>query len=165
MNRLLCSLLVGCCVAQGAAPAAALSLEQLEAPLPGMRASPPGVTSWDLLGKASVHFEEKEDGAYTATTLIPPEIEALDGQTLQLMGFMVPTDAELRVREFLLVEYPADCPFCVASGTEPSRMVEVRSPAGLDYAEEQVVVSGRLEVVRNDENGLVYRLHDAALVD
>ena len=73
MNRLLCSLLVGCCVAQGAAPAAALSLEQLEAPLPGMRASPPGVTSWDLLGKASVHFEEKEDGAYTATTLIPPE--------------------------------------------------------------------------------------------
>jgi hypothetical protein len=147
----------------GAQPALALSLEELQAPLPGMRPSPADVTPWSLLGKASVLFEER-DGDYTATTLIPPEVEALDGQKLKLMGFMFPIEAETPAREFLLVEYPADCPFCLAAGTDPARMVEVRVARGVDFAQDQVIVSGRLEVVRNDANGLVYRLHEAELV-
>jgi hypothetical protein len=150
---------------EGPAPSSAFSLEQPGVALPGSgTAAPPGVTSWDLLGKASVRFTE-EDGAEKVTTLVPPEVEALDGRQVKLAGFMFPVEAEPRMRRFLLVEYPADCPFCLAAGTEPSRMVEVDAADGVDWHDDQVVVSGRLEVVHGDADGLVYRLHEARLTE
>lgn len=152
-----------CAVAVPTWSASALSLETLDGALPGTRPAPADVIAWDTLGKASVVFGEG-DGAETVTTVIPPEVEALDGRQVKLMGFVFPIEAELPMRKFLLVEYPADCPFCLAAGTEPSRMVEVESDAGVDMAMEQVVLGGRLEVLRDDPEGLVYRLHDAALV-
>jgi hypothetical protein len=161
MTRFL-AVLLACLLALPAGPALALSVEELNAALPGMREPPPGVTPWSLLGKASVQFHDKDDGSYTVTTLIPPEVEALDGQTLKLMGFMVPVEADVTVRKFLLVETPADCPFCLAGTTEPSRIVEVEAGAqAIALTDAQVVLSGRLEVLRDDMNGLVYRLRDA----
>jgi uncharacterized protein len=146
-----------------AQPAFALSIESAPA-LPSLAAPPPGVTTWDTLGKASVTFGE-ELGQETVTTLIPPEIEALDGTTVRLMGFMFPIDAEPEPRRFLLVEYPADCPFCLAGTVEPSRMVEVEAGRPIPWHDEAVLVAGRLEVVRDDADGLVYRLHEARLAE
>jgi hypothetical protein len=148
----------------GPLPASALSLEEANEALPGFGTASPGVTSWDLLGKASVLFGG-ENGAYKVTTIIPPEVEAIDGQQVKLMGFMVPVEAEAPARQFLLVEYPADCPFCAIGAAEPSRMVEVDAGEGIDWRDDQVVLDGRLEVIRDDENGLVYRLHEARLAD
>jgi uncharacterized protein len=142
-------------------PAAALSLEQLDGPLPGQPPAPPGVTPWDTLGKTTVLWSEDD----AVTTLVPPEVEALDGKEVKLAGFMVPIEAELPMRRFLLIEYPADCAFCAAAGTDPSHVVEVQSSSGIDWLDEQVTVSGRLEVVRNDLDGLVYRLHEARLAE
>lgn len=159
------ALLFACLLAPLPSPAFALSVEELNAALPGMREPPPGVTPWSLLGKASVQFHDKDDGSYTVTTLIPPEVEALDGQTLRLMGFMVPIEADVTARKFLLVEAPADCPFCLAGTTEPSRIVEVEAgPKAIALTYTQVVLSGRLEVLKDDMNGLVYRLCDAVAV-
>jgi hypothetical protein len=45
------------------------------------------VTSWDLLGRASVVFGEA-DGKETVTTVIPPEVDALDNTPMTLMGLM-----------------------------------------------------------------------------
>ena len=84
---------------------------------------------------------------------------------MKLAGFMVPIEAELPMRQFLLIEYPADCAFCAAAGTDPSRVVEAQASSGVDWLDEQVTVSGRLEVVRNDLDRLVYRLHEARLAD
>ena len=79
------------------------------------------------------------------------------------MGFMFPIDAEPELRRFLLVEYPADCPFCLAGTVEPSRMVEVdgRGPDGLARRGRGAGRSPRGG--RSDADGLVYRLHDAQL--
>jgi hypothetical protein len=82
------------------------------------------------------------------------------------MGFMFPIDAEPELRRFLLVEYPADCPFCLAGTVEPSRMVEVEvGEAAIAWHDDPVVVAGRLEVVRGDADGLVYRLRGAELAE
>lgn len=148
----------------GADPAHGLSIEELNTALPGLREPPPDATSWNLLGKAAISFVE-EDGVETLVTFIPPEVAALDGQTVKLLGFMVPIEAELPMKQFLLVELPSDCAFCLAAGTEPSRIIEVNSPEGFAYAEDQILVSGRLEVVENAEEGVVYRLHEAVLAE
>ena len=141
--------------------AIALSLDN-SAPLLSLPEPPAGVTSWDTLGKATVVFGE-ENGEETVTTIIPPEVDRLDGRPIALMGFMFPIDAEPELRRFLLVEYPADCPFCLAGMVEPSRMVEVQADEPMAWHDEAVVLAGRLEVVRQDADGLVYRLHDAQL--
>jgi hypothetical protein len=159
--RILAALAV---LALTASSASALSLEEPGGPLPGMRAAPAGVTSWNLLGKASVLYGEGND-AEQVTTIVPPEVEALDGSEVKLMGFMFPVEAELPMKRFLLVEYPSDCAFCLAAGTEPSRIVEAHSPEGLDYLDGQVVLRGRLEIVRGDADGLVYRLRNTRLED
>jgi uncharacterized protein len=164
MKRLIVCALMLVLYRGGSVPALALSLEELDAGLPGSGTAPPGVTSWDLLGKASVLFTE-ENGTEKVTIVIPPEVEAIDGRQIKLMGFMFPVEAETPTRQFLLVEYPADCPFCLAAGTEPSRIVEVNTAEGMDWHDDQVVVSGRLEVVHDDENGLVYRLRQARLAE
>lgn len=148
----------------GSAPALALSLEKLDAGLTGSGTAPAGVTSWDLLGKVSVNFGE-ENGTEKVTTVIPPEVEAIDGRQIKLMGFMFPIEAQTPMRQFLLVEYPADCPFCLSAGTEASRIVEVNTAEDMDWYDDQVVVSGRLEVIHDNENGLVYRLHQARLAE
>jgi hypothetical protein len=150
----------------GGQPAAALSLENgpsLPA-LPSLPPPPAGVTTWDTLGRASVVLGEA-DGRPTVTTVIPPEIADLDGKPVTLMGFMFPIDAEPELKRFLLVEYPADCPFCLAGMVEPSRMVEVETGGPIPWHDEAVLVAGRLEVVRDDADGLVYRLHDARLAE
>ena len=142
-------------------PAFALSFEAN--PLqPSPLQTPPGVTSWDLLGKATVVFGEAE-GEETVTTVIPPEVESLDGTSVLLMGYMFPLDAEPELKRFLLVEYPADCPFCLAGMVEPSRMVEVEAGETIAWDDAPVILAGRLEVVRADPDGLVYRLHEARL--
>ena len=77
------------CAAAASPPAAALSLEQLDGPLPGQSAAPPGVTPWGTLGKTTVLWNEDD----TVTTLVPPEVEALDGKEVKLAGLMVPIEA------------------------------------------------------------------------
>ena len=156
--RLIVALAALLCLA-GAAPAQALSIEPSPIDPPALD----GVTSWDLLGKAVVLFGEA-NGQETVTTMIPPEIEGLDGTEVSLKGYMFPIDAEPELRHFLLVEYPADCPFCLAAFVEPSRMVEVSLGAPIAWHDDPVVLSGRLEVVHNDADGLVYRLHQARLL-
>ena len=146
-----------------APPAQALSLQDAPSiPSAVLPPAPPGVAPWDVLGRASVVFGEA-DGKETVTTIIPPEIEALDGAPVTLMGFMFPIEAQPQLRRFLLVEYPADCPFCLAGMVEPSRMVEVEAGPAIEWRDEPVTIEGRLEVVRSDADGLVYCLRDAHL--
>lgn len=159
----LACLLAGIAAALPAWPGLALSLEELNGPLPGMRPVPADVVSWHTLGKASL-VPARENGAERIVTLAPPEVEALDGQEVKLMGFMLPLDDEAPMRRFLLVEYPLLCAFCLAGSAEPSRIVEVQSAKGIEHREEQVILRGRLEVVHG-ENHFVYRLHAAELAE
>ena len=107
-------------------------------------------------------FGEAE-GEETVATVIPPEVESRDGTSVLIMGYMFPLDAEPELKRFLLVEYPADCPFCLAGMVEPSRMVEVEAGETIAWDDAPVILAGRLEVVRADPDGLVYRLHEARL--
>ena len=146
-----------------ATTAHAFSLEELSRTLFGGSSSTQ-ITSWDLLGLADVRWVEK-DGIEQPSTFIPPDVAALDGQTVRLAGFMMPVEADVRATRFVLMEVPADCPFCVVSIVGPSRMVEVRAARPIEYVTSEVKLEGRLEVLPADADGLVYRLHETILVN
>jgi hypothetical protein len=64
----------------------------------------------------------------------------------------------------MLIELPADCAYCAVSIVGPSRKFEVRAADAVDHVSTEVRLEGRLEILRADANGLVYRLHEASVV-
>jgi hypothetical protein len=54
---------------------------------------------------------------------------------------------------------PQTCAFCLPGG--PESLVEVRTKTPVKYTFEPVVLSGKLTVLKDDANGLYYRLTDA----
>jgi len=126
----------------------------------GWRGPPARATSWDELGAAKVDLEEVA-GEVRPVATIPPEVEALAGQRVELVGFMFPIEAQIDTGRFLLVELPADCPFCFANWNEPTRMAEVRAKEPVRHVQRQVTLEGRLEILPDDPSGIVYRLLDA----
>lgn len=95
-----------------------------------------------------VHFSEK--------------IEALNGQTVRIQGFMMPLGAGEEQRDFLVSSVPLTCAFCTPGG--PESIVDVNAVEDVPYSMDAVVVEGRLDVLRNDSKGFFYRLHDARSV-
>lgn len=160
MNRIAAAAILAWLAAPG--PAHALSIEPVAPVLPSLEI-PEGVTPWDVLGKTTVIFDEK-DGEETVTTIVPPDVARLDGTDISLIGYMVPIDAEPELRHFLLAELPADCPFCLAGTVDWSRMVEVSLEKPVAWQDRPVLLAGRLEVVHDDPDGVVYRLHGGRLL-
>jgi hypothetical protein len=149
-------------VSAGAVAAPALGFSPIEIGRSFLRLwqPPVGVTSWDVLGKATVSVE-KVDGMDHPILNIPPAVAALTGTLTKLTGFMFPIDAQIDTDHFLLVELPIDCPFCFANWSQPTRMAEVWMQKPMRYVVRQVTLQGRLEVMDDDPSGIVYRLIEA----
>ncbi len=117
-----------------------------------------GVVSWRTLAQVQ---------AVKQGTKIVPEfskdILALDRKDQKVQGFMVPLDMGDKQRRFLITAVPMHCSFCLPAG--PDAIVEVVAKTPIRYTIEPLVVSGRFEVVRNDANGILYRLTDALQVE
>ncbi len=130
----------------GADPAAAAK------PLPERK----DVVSWKLLAQVElVKLKDRYAPQYAAA------VAALDKKEVKLQGFIMPLQMGDQQSHFVLTAMPQSCAFCVPGG--PEQMVEVKTRRPVAYGFEPVVLSGRLEVLKDDPNGLFYRLTDAVL--
>jgi hypothetical protein len=82
---------------------------------------PEGVVGWDTLGNLQVTSEAVAPLQAIFHTDYSPEVKALDGQEVKLMGFIYPLEGGLKHEHFLLTAWPPTCPFCLPAG--PSQMV------------------------------------------
>lgn len=115
-----------------------------------------GVVSWSTLAQVKSRTEGKK--------VIPefgPPVRALDQQEVKLQGFMLPIVTGERHDHFLLTMRPPHCPFCLSLG--PEYIVEVRAKAPIKHTYDPIVVSGQLNVLKDDPFGLYYRLVGAQL--
>lgn len=113
---------------------------------------------WEDLMRARVQYRDMMLFAD-----FPPEVLDLAGQTVKVWGFMMPLEANLEQRRFLLASNPPSCFFHVPGG--PAGTVEVFAPEGIEMSWDAVVLEGRFEPQQESETGVVYRLHDARLVE
>ena len=114
-----------------------------------------GAVPWQWLAAVEMEFE--------GIDLVPryrPELRALDGETVTLVGFLMPLAADGR-RSLLSMISPA-CPFCLPGG--PETFVELLADEPIAFTEEAAVVSGRLELLEDSLSGYFYRLHGARLL-
>ncbi len=119
----------------------------------------PGVLPWRTLADG-VRLHER-NGVYEL--IINNNVKTLNGQRVKLQGFMLPLEQAEKQQHFLLTAAPATCFFCLPGGAES--IVEVKSENPVAFSLEPVVISGTLEVLQNDEFGLVYRMTKAKQVD
>jgi uncharacterized protein len=124
------------------------------APLSTYMPPEPGAIAWSVLakvkstpvrGKLVLEFDK--------------EVMALNNREVKLQGFMMPLQPTERQQHFLLTVTPQTCAFCIPAG--PEQMVEIRSKAAFKVTFEPIVLSGKLEVLKDDPTGVYYRIADA----
>lgn len=120
---------------------------------------------WRLL--AAVEIEEVIDGLdWRAEKTFPDALLAAAEEEFEIDGFFIPISAEAYVETFLLVQDPADCPFC-GSGGGYGPVVEVHMRHPLPDMPEfaQLSLRGDLVLIDDPETFQVYRLEDAVRID
>ncbi len=152
-----------------AAPAAAQEVEIYSGPPPHdpyeiwqAAPAPEGAVSWQTLMATGEVEEERELGLYIVPDYTP-EVLALDGETIQVNGYMMPLEAAERHDYFLLMAYPPDCPFCLTAG--PPSLIEVYAAEEVDFTYDAMLLEGQFELLYEDETGLFYRLNEARLAE
>lgn len=120
--------------------------------------APPDVLVWGELAKVGV---QRHHGKYQIT-LLPPVL-ALDGKQVTMYGYMTPVGPGDEHKKFLLSMAPLNCPGCTTV-TGPEGIVEVNVDKPQATTTEPVAVRGTMNVLKDDPDGLIYRIVDGEVV-
>lgn len=116
---------------------------------------------WDLISEIEI-TETETSGHWSVQKTIPPALQAAS-DAFTISGYAVPIEAQAYIGSFLLVQDPADCPFCGNSGYGPSLEVTLKRPlAALDEGT-AVTVIGQLEFDMSPDTYQTVRLREAHL--
>jgi len=113
-----------------------------------------GVVSWRTLAQVT----PVQQGGRMVNEF-SKDILTLDKRDVKVQGFMIPLDMGDKQMRFLLSAVPSDCAFCMPAG--PDGVVEIIARTPVKFGFEPIVVSGRFAVLKDDANGVLYRLTDA----
>lgn len=162
MKRLILALAIAAlpAAAIGQGPPSQPSQPQLGAPVPSEALKPlpdvKGVVSWSTLAQVEpVKVKDRVVPQYADGVL------KLNATEVKLQGFMMPLEMGDKQKQFVLTAMPQSCAFCLPGG--PEQLVLVQAKAPVKYTMEPVILSGKLAVLKDDPNGLYYRLDNAVL--
>lgn len=122
-------------------------------------ATPGGGTPWAVFEETTIDYSDKT-GMLSAGW--SKKVKALEGKTVKVIGFMVPTTGGKLHREFILSKLPPSCPFCPAADPNQMMLVSLKKP--IAYTENPLIVQGIFKrVTDNDsiQSGLFYKMQNA----
>jgi uncharacterized protein len=149
-----------------ASPASAVR-EGKAAPKPPVKdvwvpaATPRGGVSWKLLESTKV-IDRKDPKTMIIYSKpgFPAGVQALNGKTIKVAGYMMPLQNTAKQTHFVLLGYPPGCPF--HTHAMPNQFVEIKSSVPFKVeTNNPTIVSGTLQLTGNDEGGIFYRLVNA----
>ncbi len=112
------------------------------------------VVSWKLLSQVElVRLKDRFVPQFSS------EVAALNKKEVKMQGFMLPLQMGDKQTHFVLAAMPQTCSFCMPGG--PESLVEVKSKQPVKYTFDAVVLTGKLEVLKEEPTGIFYRLTDA----
>lgn len=92
------------------------------------------------------------------------ELLALDGQLVNVMGFMVPQEQFRNVTNFMILPLPIECYFCAMPPDRDVMNVELKEGETEDIWKEPVLIIGTLNIHQGPDVRFFYSLTDAVLV-
>lgn len=119
---------------------------------------------WKTLSK--ITYEKKFDdllGFKVDVPVFSQEIQDLEGEMVEVSGYIVPVEGYKSHTEFVFSAYPYNmCFFCGGAG--PETVMEVTSIEPIKYSTERVKLRGKLTLNSDDINRLMYVLTDAEMI-
>ena len=112
------------------------------------------VVSWKLLSQVEL---VKQKDRYVPQ--FSSNVTALNKKEVKMQGFMLPLQMGDKQTHFVLAAMPQTCSFCMPGG--PESLVEVKSKQPVKYTFDAIILTGKLEVLKDDPTGIFYRLTDA----
>jgi hypothetical protein len=112
------------------------------------------VVSWKLLSQVEL---VKQKDRYVPQ--FSSNVTALNKKEVKMQGFMLPLQMGDKQTHFVLAAMPQTCAFCMPGG--PESLVEVKSKTPVKYTFDAIIMTGKLEVLKDDPTGIFYRLTDA----
>jgi hypothetical protein len=120
----------------------------------------PGTISWQSFEQADAIEWNEADGTTHIKPGFTPELTALDGTEVKIVGFPLKVDATKSApAHILLFAAKPDCFFHIGVG--PLGFIETDIAPTPGQSDEAMVLRGRLELVHADRGGVFYRLHGA----
>ena len=124
-------------------------------------ATPKGGVSWKALEATRVidRTDPKTKIIYSKPGF-PAPIQALNGKTIKVSGYMMPLENSAKQKHFVLLGYPPGCPFHMHA--MPNQFIEIKAtvPVRVD-TDNPTIISGTLQLTGQDEGGIFYRLVNA----
>jgi hypothetical protein len=121
-------------------------------------------STWKTLAK--ITFTKQYDellGFKVDVPVFSEDIKALEGQEIDVKGYIIPVEGYKSHKEFIFSAFPYSmCFFCGGAG--PETVMDVFATEPVEYTAEQVTLRGKLELNATDINRLMYTLNDAVLV-
>jgi hypothetical protein len=112
---------------------------------------------WAKLAKCTVKFNQRT-GLFSIG--LTSDVKGLDGQSIDVNGFMLPLDGSDETRHFLLTKRTPVCLFCPPG--EPNEVIEVTSTKPVAWIDDLVTMKGRFKLVNKGEKGVFFALTDAS---
>ena len=141
----------------------------------------PGLTSWEILQQAEMmninasgprksHIGEpgkggvfgvaaEDDTPAKFEVVFSPEVKKLNNKEIKVAGFMMPIEQREAHKRFMLSAVPPGCPFCLPGG--PNSIIEVFVKKPLKYTTDALVVTGTMNLLKDDPSGFYYRMIEA----
>lgn len=119
--------------------------------------------SWSTLARVTFTSEFDELlGLKVDRPVFAQAVKDLDGQTITLRGYVIPTEGYKSHTEFIFSAYPYSmCFFCGGAG--PETVVEVFADEPIDYSPDAIAITGTLRLNGDDPNALMYQLENVTV--
>ena len=128
---------------------------------------PPGGTPWKVFGETKMNeypIIDKDGNEWIGVRpSFSEEVKKLDKQEILVQGYMFPLEQDDEQNLFLLGPFPLSCPY--HPHTSSNLLIEVHADVPILFSYEAVNITGKLELVPNDEEyNMFFRLKNAKLV-
>jgi hypothetical protein len=122
--------------------------------------------TWQTL--SLVTFDSKFDEMLGIDIQVPkfsPAVKKIEGQTIELQGYILPLEGKRSQKYFIFSAYPYNlCFFCGGAG--PETVAEVYCKESIQYTTKMIRIKGKLSLNKTgDMNKMIYILTDVELVD
>jgi hypothetical protein len=91
-------------------------------------------------------------------------VQQMEGKTITVRGYIVPTDGYKSHTEFVFSAFPYSmCFFCGQAG--PETVMDIAAIVGIQFSTEPITLKGKLHLNNKDINRLMYSLSEAEIVE
>lgn len=126
---------------------------------------PEGGIAWEVLEETqAVEWVNPLSNTRHLRPEFSASVEALDGKSVLVSGFMMPLDENSpSQKRFLLFKNQPDCWFHMTAG--PTNFIDVRTDKPLAVTDHPLALRGTFRLVRAQSGGIFYQLENAEPVE